>query len=64
MYNEWATAQNQKIRDILNSARADHTQAVKERIDSVRQLGSVVEVTKDLFAVSKVGPGWIFINSY
>ncbi|RPB24799.1 ATP synthase [Terfezia boudieri ATCC MYA-4762] len=52
-YAEWATAQSQKIKDILNSARADHTQAVKERIDSVSQLGSVVDVTKDLFAVSK-----------
>lgn len=53
MYAEWASAQSQKIKDILNSARADHTQAVKERIDSVSQLGSVVDVTKDLFAVSK-----------
>ncbi|KAF8426321.1 putative mitochondrial ATPase subunit ATP4 [Tirmania nivea] len=52
-YAEWATAQSQKIKDILNSARADHTQAVKERIDSVSQLGSVVDVTQDLFAVSK-----------
>ncbi|KAI5808091.1 putative mitochondrial ATPase subunit ATP4 [Peziza echinospora] len=52
-YTEWATGQISKIRDILNSARADHTQAVKERIESVSQLSSVVEVTKDLFAVSK-----------
>lgn len=54
MYTEWATAQVSKIRDILNSARADHTRAVQERIESVSQLGSVVDVTKDLFAVSKV----------
>lgn len=52
-YAEWASAQSQKIKDILNSARADHTQAVKERIDSVSQLGTVVDITKDLFAVSK-----------
>lgn len=54
MYSQWASAQVQKIKDILNSARDDHTQAVKERIDSVKQLSSVVDVTKDLFAVSKV----------
>jgi len=53
MYTEWANGQVAKIRDILNSARADHTQAVKERIESVSQLSNVVEVTKDLFAVSK-----------
>jgi len=53
-YAEWASAQSQKIKDILNSARADHTQAVRERIDSVSQLGTVVDITKDLFAVSKV----------
>ncbi|KAF8476866.1 hypothetical protein BDZ91DRAFT_708247 [Kalaharituber pfeilii] len=53
MYTEWASGQVAKIRDILNSARADHTQAVKERIDNVNQLGSIVEVTRDLFAVSK-----------
>lgn len=53
MYSEWATAQVNKIRDILNSARADHTRAVQERIESVSQLGTVVDVTKDLFAVSK-----------
>lgn len=53
-YKEWADAQVSKIRDILNSARADHTQAVKDRIESVSQMGTVVEVTKDLFAVSKV----------
>ncbi|KAL7271084.1 atp4 subunit B of the stator stalk of mitochondrial F1F0 ATP synthase, partial [Rhizina undulata] len=53
MYAEWASAQVQKIKDILNSARADHTQAVKERIESVSQMGGVVDVTKTLFEVSK-----------
>jgi F-type H+-transporting ATPase subunit b len=57
MYKEWAQAQNEKIKNILNSARADHTQAVKERIGNVQQMGGVVDVTKSLFAVSKVtGP--------
>lgn len=54
MYTQWATAQRNKIKGILNSAREDHTNAVKARIDSVNNLSSVVEVTKDLFEVSKV----------
>ncbi|KAK4187966.1 putative mitochondrial ATP synthase subunit 4 precursor [Podospora australis] len=52
-YAEWADAQNNKIKDILNSARADHTQAVKNRIGEVQQMSGVVDVTKSLFAVSK-----------
>lgn len=54
MYGEWATGQVNKIRDILNSARADHSKAVVERIESVSQMSNVVEVTKALFEVSKV----------
>ena len=54
LYSQWATGQVTKIRDILNAARVDHTEAVKERIESVSQMSTVVEVTKDLFAVSKV----------
>lgn len=54
LYKEWADTQVSKIRDILNSARADHTQAVKDRIENVSQMATVVEVTRDLFAVSKV----------
>lgn len=54
LYKEWADTQVNKIRDILNSARADHTQAVKDRIENVSQMATVVEVTRDLFAVSKV----------
>lgn len=52
-YKEWAESQNLKIKNILNSARADHTEAVKTRIEDVKQMGSVVEVTKTLFEVSK-----------
>lgn len=52
-YKEWAEAQNAKIKGILNSARADHTEAVKGRIEDVKQMGTVVEVTKNLFEVSK-----------
>ncbi|RDA84641.1 hypothetical protein CP532_5712 [Ophiocordyceps camponoti-leonardi (nom. inval.)] len=52
-YKEWAEAQNQKIKNILNSARADHTEAVKTRIEDVKQMSGVVEITKGLFEVSK-----------
>lgn len=55
LYKEWAEAQNAKIKNILNSARADHTQAVKSRIEDVKQMSGVVEITKALFEVSKVG---------
>lgn len=54
MYKDWAEGQINKIKNILYSAREEHTLAVKKRIDSVKQLGSVVEVTKQLFEVSKV----------
>ena len=54
MYSEWAQAQNDKIKNILNSARADHTEAVKSRIEDVTQMGGVVDITKGLFEVSKV----------
>ncbi|KAH8156654.1 hypothetical protein CIB48_g11593 [Xylaria polymorpha] len=53
MYKEWAQAQNERIKGILNAARADHTQAVKNRIDNVQQMVGVVDVTKALFEVSK-----------
>ena len=54
MYKEWADTQTNKIKGILNAARQDHTSAVQQRIESVKQMGSVVEVTKNLFEVSKV----------
>lgn len=53
-YKEWAEGQNEKIKNILNSARADHTEAVQTRIEGVKQMGGVVDITKNLFAVSKV----------
>lgn len=54
MYAEWADATNNKILGILNAARADHTNAVKARIENVQKMGGVVDITKQLFAVSKV----------
>ncbi|KAL6869901.1 atp4 subunit B of the stator stalk of mitochondrial F1F0 ATP synthase [Amphichorda felina] len=52
-YKAWAEAQNEKIKNILNSARADHTEAVKGRIGDVQQMSGVVDITKSLFEVSK-----------
>lgn len=52
-YREWAEGHINRMRDILNSARADHTAAVQSRIDSVSELKDVVGVTKSLFAISK-----------
>lgn len=56
MYKEWAEGQVNKIKTILNAAREDHTSAVKARINNVKELGSVIDVTKQLFEVSKVIP--------
>ena len=54
MYKEWADGQIAKMKGILNAAREDHTSAVKTRIDHVKELTSVIDVTKQLFEVSKV----------
>ncbi|KAJ7623596.1 ATP synthase [Roridomyces roridus] len=40
-YSDWADAQVAKIKDILDSARTDHTQAVKDRIQNVAQMKDV-----------------------
>ena len=55
MYKEWSEGQIAKMKGILNTARDNHTAAVKSRIENVKQMGSVVDVTKQLFEVSKVG---------
>ncbi len=54
VYNEWARATQAKISGILNASREDHRAAVKSRIENVKQLGGVIDVTKQLFEVSKV----------
>ena len=54
MYKDWADGQINKMKTILNSARQDHTAAVQTRIESVKELGGVVDITKNLFEVSKV----------
>lgn len=54
-YTAWAEGQADKQKEILNSARQHHTDAVKARIENVKDLGGVTETTKALFEVSKVG---------
>lgn len=56
MYSEWADAQSNKIKGLLDQARTDHTKAVQVRIDDVKQMSGVVDITKSLFEVSKVRP--------
>lgn len=53
MYKDFSDSYANKIKGILNSAREDHTNAVKSRINNVKDLGGVIDITKDLFAVSK-----------
>ncbi|KAJ7777336.1 ATP4, subunit B of the stator stalk of mitochondrial F1F0 ATP synthase [Mycena metata] len=52
-YSDWADAQVARIKGVLDTARTDHTQAVKSRIDNVAQMKDVVALTKGLFALSK-----------
>ncbi|KAF8888120.1 hypothetical protein BD779DRAFT_479116 [Infundibulicybe gibba] len=52
-YRNWAEGHIQRIRGVLEGARAEHTQAVKDRIDSVGQMKDVVSLTQALFALSK-----------
>lgn len=56
MYKDWAASTVQKHKDILNQARANHTEAVKKRMEDVKQLDGVVDITKALFEVSRVSP--------
>ena len=53
-YVTWAQGHVDRIKNVLAQARAEHTGAVKERIDSVGQMKSVVSITEGLFALSKV----------
>ncbi|KAI1906838.1 atp4 subunit B of the stator stalk of mitochondrial F1F0 ATP synthase [Ophidiomyces ophidiicola] len=53
LHKQWAQGQIQKQKDILYAARADHANAVTQRIENVKPLSEVVSVTKQLFEVSK-----------
>lgn len=50
---EYMTERAERINSVLRKARQDHKLAVQERIDSVSELGGVVDITKSLFALSK-----------
>ncbi|KAH9991156.1 hypothetical protein BJV77DRAFT_1009270 [Russula vinacea] len=52
-YKEWAENHIARIKGVLDGARAEHTQAVKDRIDEVGQMKEVVSLTEGLFAISK-----------
>ncbi|RXK38077.1 F-type H+-transporting ATPase subunit B [Tremella mesenterica] len=52
-YTAWAENHINRIKDVLGSARAEHTKAVTERIDSVNLLKDVVPLTEQLYAVAK-----------
>ncbi|TDL26642.1 ATP synthase [Rickenella mellea] len=52
-YKEWAEGHINKIKNVLNASRTEHTEAVKERISSVEQMKDVVAITEGLFAISK-----------
>ncbi|POG68555.1 hypothetical protein GLOIN_2v1778201 [Rhizophagus irregularis DAOM 181602=DAOM 197198] len=51
--NEWAEEQKGRVNNILRKARDDHKNAVQERIETVGQLGDIVDTTKALFSMSK-----------
>lgn len=46
---------SQRIKGILNQSRKAHTDAVQSRITSVGEMKDVVDMTKAMFEVSKVG---------
>ncbi|EMD39366.1 hypothetical protein CERSUDRAFT_113003 [Gelatoporia subvermispora B] len=52
-YKEWAEGNIDRVRSLLNKSRAEHTDAVKERIQSVEKMKDVVSITEGLFALSK-----------
>ncbi|CEQ40737.1 SPOSA6832_02377 [Sporobolomyces salmonicolor] len=63
-YREWADSQiqvtigpfsraTQKVKDILNSSRQAHTDAVRGRIESVGEMKDVEALTAQLFELSK-----------
>ena len=53
-YRDWAEGHIARIKGVLDKSRAEHTQAVKDRIDAVGQMKDVVAITEGLFALSKV----------
>lgn len=59
-YSSWANGHIERITNILQGAREEHTKAITERMDSVKEMREVVPLTQNLYAVAKVsfaGPG-------
>ncbi|KAF9511234.1 hypothetical protein BS47DRAFT_1373100 [Hydnum rufescens UP504] len=52
-YKEWANGHITRIKDILEVTRTEHTGAVEDRIASVSEMKNVVDVTRNLFALSE-----------
>ncbi|ORY93295.1 hypothetical protein BCR43DRAFT_496668 [Syncephalastrum racemosum] len=52
-YNNMANDHINRIKSVLNQARNDHKSAVEGRINEVGQLKDLVDVTKNLFALSR-----------
>ena len=63
-YKNWAEGHIGKIRSILNGARTAHTEAVKERIESVEQMKDVVPITQGLFELSKASNICYFLSYF
>merc|ERR1712032_550782 len=53
LYTAWAEGHIQRIKSTLNAAKAEHQQAVEQRIDSVKTLKEVVPLTEQLYAVAR-----------
>ncbi|KAI8144771.1 hypothetical protein BJV82DRAFT_606203 [Fennellomyces sp. T-0311] len=52
-YTNMANEHIQRIKSVLNNARAEHKTAVQERIDQVGEMKDLVDVTKALFELSR-----------
>lgn len=52
-YTNFAQDRINKVSDVLNSSKDRHINAVKERIETVKELTDVSKITKILFDVSK-----------
>jgi F-type H+-transporting ATPase subunit b len=53
-FNNWADGVANKIRSTLEAARDRHSSVVQSRIDQVGQMKDSVDLTKAMFALSKV----------
>ncbi|KAL8741187.1 MAG: hypothetical protein Q9190_006179 [Brigantiaea leucoxantha] len=53
MFREWCDNAKNRINGVLQDSRKDHANFIQQRIDEVKKVGDVVEITKQLFEVSK-----------